>query len=217
MTWKDLEAVLINDATLSASAKRQISDLMGEAYAPQNRESSLSKLTELAGEDRIKRVVLALRTEGYRQAVQETQAVNKLYLQAIRNGEVVTFKDLVVGLINDATLSVPVKRQVSDLGKAYTLQDKKSSFGKLKDLVGKERIRRVMLALTAAGATVPAKRAAPEETQAETQPEKRYLQTIDEVAEEYMCPITFELPIDPVIAEDDRCYERCAIEEWFER
>ena len=133
------------------------------------------------------------------------------------NGEVVPFKDLVVGLINDATLSVPVKRQISDLGKAYTPQDKKSSFGKLKDLVGKERIRRVMLALTAAGATVPAKRAAPEETQAETQTEKRYLQTIDEVAEEYMCPITFELPIDPVIAEDDRCYERCAIEEWFER
>ena len=217
MTWKDLEAVLINDATLSASAKRQISDLMGKAYAPQDRESSFSKLTELAGEDRIKRVVLALRTEGYRQAVEETQVVNKLYRQAIRNGEVVTFKDLVVGLINDATLSVPVKRQVSDLGEAYTPQDKKSSFGKLKDLVGKERIRRVMLALTAAGATVPAKRAAPEETQAETQTEKRYLQTIDEVAEEYMCPITFELPIDPVIAEDDRCYERCAIEEWFER
>ena len=205
MTWKDLEAVLINDATLSASAKRQISDLMGEAYAPQNRESSLSKLTELAGEDRIKRVVLALRAEGYRQAIEETQAVNKLYLQAIRNGEVVTFKDLVVGLINDATLSVPVKRQISDLGKAYTPQDKASFFSKLKELAGKERIRRVMLALKAAGATVPAKRAASEETQAEGQTEKRYRQTIDEVAEEHVCPITFELPIDPVIAE------------WFER
>ena len=35
-----------------------------------------------------------------------------------------------------------------------------------------------------------------------------------------MCPITAELPIDPVpavTAEDGRCYERCAIEEWFER
>ena len=32
-----------------------------------------------------------------------------------------------------------------------------------------------------------------------------------------MCLITAELPIDPVTAEDGRCYERCAIEEWFER
>ena len=37
------------------------------------------------------------------------------------------------------------------------------------------------------------------------------------MAEEYVCPITAELPIDPVTAEDGRCYERCAIEEWFER
>jgi hypothetical protein len=43
------------------------------------------------------------------------------------------------------------------------------------------------------------------------------LQTIDEVADEYVCSITFELPIDPVTAEDGRCYERCAIEEWLER
>ena len=64
---------------------------------------------------------------------------------------------------------------------------------------------------------MPPKRAAPEETQAETQACKRYRQAIDEVAEEYVCPITAELPIDPVTAEDGRCYERCAIEEWFER
>jgi TPR repeat protein len=37
------------------------------------------------------------------------------------------------------------------------------------------------------------------------------------VADEYVCPITAELPIDPVIAEDGRCYERHAIEEWFSR
>ena len=50
--------------------------------------------------------------------------------------------------------------------------------------------------------TMPPKRAA-KETQAETQAvNKRYRQTIDEVAEEYVCPITAELPIDPVIAED---------------
>ena len=64
---------------------------------------------------------------------------------------------------------------------------------------------------------MPPKRAASEETQAETQACKRYRQAIDEVAEEYVCPITAELPIDPVTAEDGRCYERCAIEEWFER
>ena len=64
---------------------------------------------------------------------------------------------------------------------------------------------------------MPPKRAAPEETQAETQACKRYRQAIDEVAEEYVCPITAELPIDPVTAEDGRCYERCAIEEWFSR
>eukprot|EP00964_Phaeocystis_antarctica_P161122 scaffold133207_cov66-Phaeocystis_antarctica.AAC.4 len=64
---------------------------------------------------------------------------------------------------------------------------------------------------------MPPKRAV-KETQAETQAvNKRYRQAIDEVAEEYVCPITAELPIDPVIAEDGRCYERCAIEEWFER
>ena len=53
---------------------------------------------------------------------------------------------------------------------------------------------------------------------AETQAvNKRYRQAIDEVAEEYVCPITAELPMDPVTAEDGRCYERCAIEEWFRR
>ena len=64
---------------------------------------------------------------------------------------------------------------------------------------------------------MPPKRAA-EETQAETQAvTKRYRQAIDDVAEEYVCPITAELPIDPVTAEDGRFYERHAIEEWFSR
>ena len=64
---------------------------------------------------------------------------------------------------------------------------------------------------------MPPKRAA-KETQAETQAvNKRYRQAIDDVVDEYVCPITAELPIDPVTAEDGRCYERCAIEEWFSR
>ena len=52
--------------------------------------------------------------------------------------------------------------------------------------------------------TMPPKRAASQETQAETQACKRYRQAIDEVAEEYVCPITAELLIDPVTAEDGR-------------
>ena len=64
---------------------------------------------------------------------------------------------------------------------------------------------------------MPPKRAA-KESQAETQAvNKRYRQAIDEAVEEYVCPITAELPIDPVTAEDGRFYERHAIEEWFSR
>ena len=64
---------------------------------------------------------------------------------------------------------------------------------------------------------MPPKRAA-KETQAETEAvNKRYRQAIDDVADEYVCPITAELPINPVTAEDGRCYERCAIEEWFSK
>ena len=64
---------------------------------------------------------------------------------------------------------------------------------------------------------MPPKRAA-NETQAETQAVvKRYRQAIDEAVEEYVCPITAELPVDPVTAEDGRFYERHAIEEWFSR
>jgi len=62
---------------------------------------------------------------------------------------------------------------------------------------------------------MPPKRAA-QDALAETEAVvKRYRQAIDDVADEYVCPITAELPIDPVTAEDGRCYERHAIEEWF--
>ena len=39
----------------------------------------------------------------------------------------------------------------------------------------------------------------------------------DDVLGEYRCPITQELPVDPVVAEDGQAYERTAIEDWFER
>ena len=44
---------------------------------------------------------------------------------------------------------------------------------------------------------------------------KRIRESIDELAEEFVCPITQELPLDPVMAEDGRVYERKAIEDWF--
>ena len=46
---------------------------------------------------------------------------------------------------------------------------------------------------------------------------EQYQQSADETAEELICPITFELPVDPVTAEDGRVYERRAIEEWLAR
>ena len=44
---------------------------------------------------------------------------------------------------------------------------------------------------------------------------KRYKSALDTMADEWTCPITFELPLDPVMAEDGRVYERKAIVDWF--
>jgi hypothetical protein len=43
----------------------------------------------------------------------------------------------------------------------------------------------------------------------------KYQKTIDDGAEEFVCPITQELPLDPVMAEDGRVYERSAITDWL--
>ena len=61
--------------------------------------------------------------------------------------------------------------------------------------------------------TLTAAEAAAAETATEAQ---RYRTVIDELANELVCPITTELPIDPVTAADGRVYERSAIEEWFQ-
>ena len=45
----------------------------------------------------------------------------------------------------------------------------------------------------------------------------KFKKTVDDSASEFLCPITQELPIDPVTAEDGRVYERSAIEEWLEK
>ena len=44
---------------------------------------------------------------------------------------------------------------------------------------------------------------------------KRVKTVMNSVADEYLCPITQELPIEPVMAEDGKFYERWAIEEWL--
>ena len=44
---------------------------------------------------------------------------------------------------------------------------------------------------------------------------KRYKSAIDAMADEFVCPITQELPVEPVMAQDGRIYEKAAIEDWF--
>ena len=58
----------------------------------------------------------------------------------------------------------------------------------------------------------PRKRAADAATDTK-ETSKKFRSAIDAMADEWVCPITCELPIDPVMAEDGRIYERAAIEE----
>lgn len=44
---------------------------------------------------------------------------------------------------------------------------------------------------------------------------KRHQVTFNKIADEWVCPITMELPLDPVMAEDGHFYERSAIEQYF--
>ena len=50
---------------------------------------------------------------------------------------------------------------------------------------------------------------------ADEQALKRVKTVMNSVADEFLCPITQELPVDPVMAEDGKIYERWAIEEWL--
>ena len=47
--------------------------------------------------------------------------------------------------------------------------------------------------------------------------EKKLRKSINDVAADLVCPITQELPFDPVMAEDGKIYERNAIVEWLGR
>jgi TPR repeat protein len=55
------------------------------------------------------------------------------------------------------------------------------------------------------------------EAEDETVQLRRHKSAFEEAFAELVCPITFSLPVDPVIAEDGKVYERSAIEEWLEK
>ena len=60
------------------------------------------------------------------------------------------------------------------------------------------------------------KRAEPDEPETElAQKHRSVCKAVDDGAAELLCPITQELPIDPVMAEDGRVYDRSAIEQWL--
>ena len=46
-------------------------------------------------------------------------------------------------------------------------------------------------------------------------PEKKHKVALNAIAEEFLCPITQALPVQPVMAEDCKIYERDAILDWF--
>jgi TPR repeat protein len=46
---------------------------------------------------------------------------------------------------------------------------------------------------------------------------RRHKSATEEAMNEFLCPITFSLPVDPVMAEDGNVYERSAIEEWLKQ
>lgn len=50
------------------------------------------------------------------------------------------------------------------------------------------------------------------ELEEDSEKSKRFKEVIGSIADEYVCPITTELPVDPVTAEDGHVYERWAIE-----
>ena len=64
---------------------------------------------------------------------------------------------------------------------------------------------------------VPGKRAREETTPATGEENARLRSVIDKTTEEFICPITYELPVDPVFAEDGKVYERKAIEDWLRK
>ena len=61
------------------------------------------------------------------------------------------------------------------------------------------------------------KRARDADADADAVDPKKMRESINDIAKEFICPITQELPVDPVIAKDGKIYERDAILEWFRK
>ena len=61
------------------------------------------------------------------------------------------------------------------------------------------------------------KRALEERDEADANAEKKQKVALTTIAKEFVCPITQELPISPVTAEDGKIYEETAIRDWFSK
>ena len=73
-------------------------------------------------------------------------------------------------------------------------------------------------ATTSPDFAMPPKRGrAAAEAEDETVQLRRHKSAFEEAFAELVCPITFSLPVDPVMAEDGKVYERSAIEEWLKQ
>ena len=59
------------------------------------------------------------------------------------------------------------------------------------------------------------KKRAEADDEPETEQAKKFRKKVDDGADEFLCPIAQALPLDPVMAEDGRVYERSAISKWL--
>ena len=64
---------------------------------------------------------------------------------------------------------------------------------------------------------MPSKRGREAAEDATGQELRKTKSAVNEAFAELVCPITFSLPVDPVMAEDGKVYERSAIEEWLKK
>ena len=64
---------------------------------------------------------------------------------------------------------------------------------------------------------MPSKRGREAAEDATGQELRKTKSAVNEAFAELVCPITFSLPVDPVMAEDGKVYERSAIEEWLKQ
>ena len=55
----------------------------------------------------------------------------------------------------------------------------------------------------------------PQEQEDDMSQLQTYKESVKDISEELICPITCELPVNPVIAEDGRIYDEEAIESWI--